>query len=667
MGRTDERPDRTGAGVDRTGAGVVLRGDAPSLGAALTRTLADALRTRSGRAVVCARLHAPTPASSEVLHRVVDALVEAGCSDVTIGATLSAQDRDRGHRSVSGLARLAGLTGRTADGHPYEVADLGDDTIRAPVPDTSVLDGLPVSRLWAGAGTRVVVGRAVTDLLDTYAGCLDTLAGTVPEVAGAEPADVVVDVLRHLPPTLCIVDATTASEGADGARLPQPRHTGIIVVTTDALLADVTLASLLGTDRAGSRLVDRAVAELGAPRGAVGGDRSPLAGITRPHPLAVEAARRATVDPRLERVLRASIGGPDDGATTDDPVLSAVRAVLTPAVAAAEDPVGQGALVGLLAAVAAASGAERAWSVNLDKARVDRRVVQLGLDPAAYADEDYDDLASFLTVIDVALTGVPAAPEGGMRWTLADGATVFEVAREIPADFDTFVARVDVAEGISLMADYLGGRRVGLGPAPPEQGATRVRQAERNLYLAQPNYLAAWGGVPIDVCKIELVERRADEHRLLWRTVRSPNGSATHDDGSLTFTRTATGTRATVRGRQLFTLPPLWQGLDLTLVPEVHSPLLEDAYRRFFTTTFDNLEACFEGREFRVGRPPPDPDEPLLTRSVELLLTAAKDWVGQRVGLDTEPRASQRGASDSHAPPADDVDVHGFRHVRGGR
>ena len=30
--------------------------------------------------------------------------------------------------------------------------------------------------------------------------------------------------------------------------------------------------------------------------------------------------------------------------------------------------------------------------------------------------------------------------------------------------------------------------------------------AERNIYLPEPNYLALWGGLPIDVCKIELVE-----------------------------------------------------------------------------------------------------------------------------------------------------------------
>jgi hypothetical protein len=189
-----------------------------------------------------------------------------------------------------------------------------------------------------------------------------------------------------------------------------------------------------------------------------------------------------------------------------------------------------------------------------------------------------------------------------------------------------------------------------------------TRQAERNLYLPQPNYLAWWGGQPIDVCKIELVERQPDWHRLTWRTISSPNGSATYDDGSLTFSRVAggddAGTRVVVRGRQLFTLPPAWSGVDLAAVPEIRNPLLEEAYRRFFTTTFDNLEACFEGREFRIGRAPADPSEPLLTHSATLLLGLAKDWLAG-------------GTQADHPSPGDtgdvSVDAQGFRHVRGSR
>ncbi len=218
-----------------------------------------------------------------------------------------------------------------------------------------------------------------------------------------------------------------------------------------------------------------------------------------------------------------------------------------------------------------------------------------------------------------------------------------------------------MAAGISLMADYVGGRRVTVPGGA--RGATR--QAERNLYLPQPNYLAASGGEPIDVCKVELVERSPERHRLTWRTLHSPNGSAVFDDGSLTFTRSDAGTLVRVRGRQLFTLPPSWAGVDLGAIPEVRGPLLEEAYRRFFTTTFDNLEACFEGREFRIGRPPPSPTDPLLTRSLELLLGAARSWLGDTTAGPAGPAAPNGATRDGAA--ASSVDLHGFRHVPGVR
>ena len=64
-----------------------------------------------------------------------------------------------------------------------------------------------------------------------------------------------------------------------------------------------------------------------------------------------------------------------------------------------------------------------------------------------------------------------------------------------------------------------------------------MRQAERNIYLPQPNYLVLYQGKPIDVSKLEVVEYEADRHRLYWKTVLSENGSATYDDGIATFER----------------------------------------------------------------------------------------------------------------------------------
>ena len=653
-------------------------------------TLAKALATLSpvlgGRAVVLTRLSQPAPVSPAVVEELVDLLFEGGCDEVVVAAALSTGDRDRGHRSVETLAHTAGLTGHSRCGRRYEVVDLSESTIGAPVPDTSVLAGQSVSSVWVEADLRVVLARSVTSLSDAYDGCLATLLGAAAQVAGADPADVASDLLVHLPPALAVIDATVTSHGADGGHLLRELTTGSLVVATDALLADSVLAALLGQDRAGSRLVGRALRVVGEPSGRVSGDVTAFAALVRPHPLLIGAARQLEAEPSVARVLSAAIGGPDAGAVPGDPVLTAIRGVLTPLVAVADEPAGHLGLLGLLAALAGVVGQSQAWSGTLAKDRVRQVEVPLGFDPASFAAPEYDGLPMFFAPFEHLLSGIPAdVPAGSgngagsdagnssgnssgvgsgvgsesMRWRMLDGAVVFETSRVIAASFGEFVARVDVAAGISLMADYLGGRRV---PVSVDDQGRVVRQAERNLYLPQPNYLAVWGGEPIDVCKIELVQRGEEEHRLLWRTVSSLNGSATWDDGSLTFTDLGSvGTRATVRGRQLFTLPRAWSGIDLDLLPELKAPLVEDAYRRFFTATFDNLEACFEGRPFRIGRPDSAGDEPLATEMLHQLIELAQSWLDDRSADGT----GVFGGSAQAQP--DEVDLNGFSHFPGAR
>jgi hypothetical protein len=631
--------------------------------------IAPALR---GRAVVLTRLSQPTPVSAAVIEELVDLLFEGGCGDVLVAAALSIGDRDRGHRSVEALAHSAGLTGRSRRGRPYEVVDLGASAVQASVPDTSVLSGRSVSSAWADADVRVVLARSVTSLADAYDGCLATMLAAVPEVVGADPADVATDLLVHLPPALAVIDATVTSHGADGGHALRELTTESLIVASDALLADSTLATLLGQDRAGSRMVGRALRVLGEPLGRVDGDLTPFTGVVRPHPLLIHAFRRAGAERAVARVLSAAVGGPDRGAGAGDPVLAGIRRVLTPLVAAADEPAGHAALLGLLTAVAGVVDQTHGWSVPLAKDRVSQVEVPLGFDPGSFAADEYDALPDFFGPFEQMLVGLQSieqppnisGTESGvgaeaMRWRMLDGAVVFETSRVLAADFGEFVARVDVAAGISLMADYLGGRRV---PVSVDDQGRVVRQAERNLYLPQPNYLAIWGGEPIDVCKIELVQRSATEHRLLWRTVNSLNGSAKWDDGSLTFTDLgANSTRVTVRGRQLFTLPPAWSGIDLDLVPELKTPLVEDAYRRFFTATFDNLEASFEGRQFRIGRQAPTGNEPLATESLHQLLGVAQSWLDDR----SADRTSLFGGSAREEP--NEVDLHGFSHFSGAR
>ena len=159
---------------------------------------------------------------------------------------------------------------------------------------------------------------------------------------------------------------------------------------------------------------------------------------------------------------------------------------------------------------------------------------------------------------------------------------------------------VDIARTIQYMNDYIGGATVPLR----RDGRRRVtHQAERNLYLQQPNWVVMFGGEMIDVEKLEFIEYKPDRQTIYWRTVASPNASATYDDGSVSFIRTGPGeTTVHIFARQQFSLPLFFQIFDVNKIPDIRDPIIERAYAIFFAGTMANLQAVFEGRDFRIGR-----------------------------------------------------------------
>ena len=114
----------------------------------------------------------------------------------------------------------------------------------------------------------------------------------------------------------------------------------------------------------------------------------------------------------------------------------------------------------------------------------------------------------------------------------------------------------------------------------------------------------------------------------------------------------------TVLGRQLFTLPPFWQAVDLDRFPDIKAPLVEDAYRRFFAATFANLEACFEGRDHRSAGT--SSVRPLATEQLSMVVDLADEWLTEK------PLAERlRDLAPARTGPVPVVDADGFRHFLG--
>ena len=313
--------------------------------------------------------------------------------------------------------------------------------------------------------------------------------------------------------------------------------------------------------------------------------------------------------------------------------------------------------VALRAALDAARASAEAWAVVFAKDAVVRREVPLGFDPGDYSAADYDAVADYLAPLAADAAAAPVTASG-LRWTYRGPAVLFEMRRVLNAPFDELVDRVDISSAIRTMSDYIGGAHAVVSR---DRRGRVTRQAERNLYLPQPNWLAFSGGRFIDVCKLEVIHYADDEQRIAWRTIDSPNDSAVFDDGTVAFTRHGdTRTEVTVAGLQQFTLPPFWAALEPYLVPAVKDSLVEESYRRFFTTTLDNVEAAYEGRDHRVGRERTDADsQPPEQRLTEALRAA-------RAVLPEHPVADAiRWWQRQSSPEPASTDEHGFRHFPG--
>lgn len=605
-----------------------------------------------GRVVVLVALGSAVHVSPDLLHALLERVRRARRA-CTVLASVPTADRDAGW-TVPDLALAAGLGDEV-------LLDPWQDLADADAPASSLLHGRTLSATWRRAPTRVLVGAAATDAAQGHALTLPVLLGLLRPVPGAAAGDLAADLLRLVPPRLVVLDATWTSHGSSGSTRADPLPTATVVAGRDPVVVDLVGATLLGLDPAASTVTAGCLRAVGTPpRYTVDGDLRPFTGLRRPpEPLLRAAGGLAASAPALARLLAAAATPPGPDADPDDRVLRALRTVLTPLLADEADPVRTGLLTSVHGLAGAAATALTAWRTTVDKDSLARADVPLGLDEDDYDPADHEAVETEVRPWVELARALPTGDDG-LGWRRVDGAVVFEVTRTVRAPYEQWVERVDVSEGISLMADYLGGRRV--VRSRDEQGRP-VHQAERNVYLPQPNYLALSGGVGVDVVKLQVVRRGPDAVALWWRTVASPNGSADLDDGVLEFSRVGPDrTRLSVAGRQRFTVPLLWQVIDLSRYPELHDALTTDAYRQFFTTTFDNLVARYEGRPFAIGRE--SADEPAgagLSRLVDL----AVSWLGGAGG------GPDRSGDDEPAPPAArraaaETDELGFRHFRGG-
>lgn len=198
------------------------------------------------------------------------------------------------------------------------------------------------------------------------------------------------------------------------------------------------------------------------------------------------------------------------------------------------------------------------------------------------------------------LKSIPA-DHRGMRWIHLSDTVLFYGEQTFDIPYEDFITRVDIGHVGQFYRDSIGlttqvVRR-------DEQGRS-VHQGVRVVALPQPNYTAFMGKLELDVYKLEKIDYSEDEQRVWMLTVHSPNGSARCDDGYMSFARSRDGRGTTVAflSCQSFPVPPLMALLRVDRWEWFKRKVTESAYRRFCIRMMKNVEDCYHGTEFRVGK-----------------------------------------------------------------
>ena len=595
----------------------------------------------------------PTATDPSLVETLIDLLGDHGHTEVVVGAAADESSRWAGNRDVYALVDLLGYSFVTPAGRDYDVVDLSTDLVDAPFAEGGVLAGVGLNGQWVNAGVRVVFAKNATHDSHGFGLGLHTALQVVSPGSMRQSAagDVIVELLRATPVDLTLIDAIESSHGSAGRRAPKPIRTETIIASDDIWAADTVGALKMGLDPAVSPLFARAPERHDVD---IEGTLQVYEGFVAPHPLILDSMAQLAGSPWASQLLRPWLQVLEpDVFPLESPLDVTMNQRLAGAFADPDnDPLAFGALVGFGYLVGAAQRGLDAYRVLYAKDEIARRTVPLGFDPEAFAPETYRAITAELSHLECLLEGSEER-RPHLRWRYLDEAVLFDYRRTLPVAFEEFVRMVDVARAISFMNDYLGGVVVEL---EHDEHGRSTRQAERNLYLPQPNYLVLSGGDAIDVGKLEIVEYGESRHRLYWKTVKSQNGSAIYDDGIVTFDRTETGTAVTIFGRQLFTLPPVWAAVDLGLAPELKDQLVTDAYQTFFDRTVANLEALTEGRDIHIGRSPNHPDGPRPSVALEDLAERALE----HLHAFTESIRQPSSVDDTSF----EVDELGFTHVR---
>lgn len=593
---------------------------------------------------------------------LVSQLHIAGYADVALCDGRNKPDHWLHNRDGLCVPDLVGYHFEAPEGEPYTFSWVEDDPHGVPLDAHDDATTLFVDGAWANADVRISFAKAKTDDAWGYALSAANLLGLVSaqgDAAHWRAEDAVLQLLRACPPHFALIDAVIGSHGRAGSRVANAIATDTVIASSHTLLADWIGALKMGADPHVSPINARALSRIGLPLvWELVGDASPWAGWRNPSITLIESVRSRARWPELDAFATAVLQPTDrEHFPFRDVIVDQVSATVLNQLNRVSDANVRDWVESMLAGVLATiAGSREVFSTNVTKGDVLRSLAPITLDLMTIAPAEYDATVGIVASQERVLHGTPTDPRG-FQFRTVGGHIHFAARRQLPLPFDDFVARVDVSASIRNMNDYVGGSwRV----IDRDAAGRPLRQAERNIYLPQPNWTGVFGGEEIDVEKLEVMTYADDAHRIDWRTVLSPNNSADSDDGAMTFLRTPAGqTEVQIIARQRFRLPTVLAAARIERWPVVHGELVADAYARFFDGTMSNLRAAYDGREFRIGKAPVRVGVMDEGSDLRALLTGAISLISRVLGW-AQPVEQHSGTTTPLA-----IDDLGFAHFAG--
>lgn len=607
---------------------------------------------------------ATTITDPELVEHLVSWLRNQGIAHVSVGIAKDSSGFWLESRDPLILADLAGYHFDS-----YDFVNLSENLSEEAFRATSILRDTSLSKAWMEADFRIVFAKCQTDEEFTYSAALQSMLGILPNEDTEQqyyqrlrPEDLASELLRLAPPHFAIVDAFVANQGSAGSRHANPLCASTVIASTSLALADWAAAGKLGVDPYRSVVVAKVLREQGLPSPyTVSGDLTPLPAVKNVHPMVADAVARRNTSLNVQRSAAAWLQTVDrELFPFKDALTDRINRSLAPQFGNLDtDPLAFSSFLTMNYSLAGLSQFDQSSKIlfNKDQLHWMERPLNIRIDNLSAA--DYEASKAYMVPLEERV--LQLSPDlNGMRMEYLDNSVLFHFSRHLPIPFNDFVKQVDISKSIRMMNDYIGGACV---PVSRDEANRVTHQAERNIYLPQPNYIAFSGGQPIDVSKLEFVEYSDTEHKIYWRTIKSENNSARFDDGTVAFTRTSQDeTLVSVVGRQEFILPPFWQLMQLDLYPALKDYLVADAYKTFFTNTMGNFTANFEHRPYRIGKPWPGPaqDQTRPVIASEQLSTAVNDFAARaRTEID---RLTARLSLRTEIPPPISIDANGFSH-----